>query len=92
MERRGKKWSEMREKATSLEAHGFSLKQMKDWSDRERAAGRPGGLEAFFSKYNLCLACRCRGVIMLGPDEDGDWLWDLCEICGGTGTPTAKGE
>jgi hypothetical protein len=89
VEKRGRKWSEIHDEGTSLEARGFSLMQIKDWRAREYDAGRPAGLEDFFLAHNLCITCQCRGLIMLGPDEDGNWLWDLCEICGGTGTPRA---
>jgi hypothetical protein len=92
MEKRGKRWSEVWGKGTSLEAHGFSISGIKEWREREGAAGRPSGLEDFFSQHRLCIRCQCRGVVDLGLDEDGERMWDICEICGGTGTPRANSE
>ncbi len=89
MEKRGKKWSEVYDlKRTSLEAHGFSLMGIKEWRTRELEAGRPSGLDDFFVQHNLCLKCECRGVVMVGRDESDTPLWEICEVCGGTGTPS----
>jgi hypothetical protein len=91
MEKRGKKWCEVYDlKRTSLGDHGFSLMGIKEWRTRELEAGRPSGLDDFFVQHNLCLKCRCSGVVMVGRDEAGTPLWEICEDCGGTGTPRSS--
>ena len=86
METRGKKWEEVREKRTSLAAHGFTQMDIRGWRTREYEANRPYRLEDFYAQHNLCFKCKCDGVQFVGRDEAGTELWDLCEVCGGTGS------
>src|SRR5215471_16746507 len=82
----------------TLEEHGFSLKMIKEWRERETAAGRPSGLADFYAAYGLCFDCESHGARMIGwgagPAEtevsnsfgtEELPLYGVCSTCGGSG-------
>lgn len=80
------KFNEITHKTTRLEEHGFSLLAIKQWREREMAAGRLSSLNDFFRIHGICSACQCYGLQMTGWDaEFGVPLWTVCSACGGTG-------
>jgi hypothetical protein len=82
----GKKFNEINHKTTRLEEHGFSIIAIKEWRERELAAGRPSSLDDFFRIHGICSTCKCYGLQMTGwHGEAGVPLWTVCPTCGGTG-------
>jgi hypothetical protein len=60
--------------AEGLLKHGFSIQQVKEWREREYAAGRDSGLDDFYSAHDICVACRGHGKLVFGVrwrDEHG---------------------
>jgi hypothetical protein len=71
---------------TSLEEHGFSLVGIKEWRERQLAAGRPSSLDDFYRLHGICAECRCCGLQMTGwSGELQVPLWTICPECGGSG-------
>jgi hypothetical protein len=57
-----------------LRRHGFSLSQVKEWREKEHAAGRPSGLDDFYRAHSICVACGGHGWFIIGVrwrDADG---------------------
>lgn len=97
MNKRGKPYFELKRTDTGpIPFH--SIEEVKHWREQEHNAGRPSGLDDFFRKHGLCLACKATGISVSPVGYDGDIpLFEQCEVCGGTGrlidppveTPTA---
>jgi hypothetical protein len=84
----GKKWNEL-PKHTSLKELGFSIHDIKAWRKIEFDAGRPSGLDDFYSSHGLCSKCRCDGAVIVAWDEEAVVpLWEICPVCKGTGRAT----
>jgi hypothetical protein len=82
----GQRFDEINHKTTRLEEHGFSLIAIKEWREREAAAGRPSSLNEFYRIHGICSTCRCYGLQMTGWDAESEVpLWTVCSASGGTG-------
>jgi|SRR6185437_11493107 len=57
-----------------LRRHGFTIQQVKEWREKENAAGRASELDDFFRAHGICVACEGQGKLAIGirwRDEDG---------------------
>lgn len=84
----------------TLESHGSSINQIKEWRERQYDAGEPSGLDDFYAAHGLCFDCSSSGVQMVGwssptpeelarhgdlePDEDLP-VYEVCATCAGGG-------
>jgi hypothetical protein len=70
------------------------IHEVKEWRAREATAGRPSSFEDYCLAHGLCAACRTVGLTwnaetqgfrVVGMEGDAE-LFEVCPICGGTGT------
>jgi hypothetical protein len=54
--------------------HRFTIRQVKEWREKEQNAGRRSGLEDFYRAHNICVECSGEGTRVIGVrwrDDDG---------------------
>ena len=84
VERVGKPYLELPH--TSLQELGYSIHKVKEWREREYAAGRQSALEDFYRAHELCFTCRATGVALKPVGFENEIpLFATCEVCHGTG-------
>ena len=49
-----------------LQKHGLSLRQVKEWREREHEAGRKSGLNDFYRAHGICVECGGHGRLVIG--------------------------